>query len=48
MGEDFPEAKERGARCTWRTEATSNAGIGKIRPVPEGCCENHAMLRCQP
>jgi hypothetical protein len=33
-GEDFPE--EGGARCTRRTEATRDAGIGKIFPVPDG------------
>ncbi len=28
----FPEAKERGASCVRRTEATRDAGIRKIRP----------------
>jgi hypothetical protein len=35
-GENFPEAEEGGAQCTERTEATSDDGIGKIRPVPDG------------
>jgi hypothetical protein len=43
-GQDFPEAKDQGARCVWRTEATNNTGIRKIRSATNGFNPSKAFV----
>ena len=47
-GANFFEFQERGVRCSWSTEATSDDEIGKIGPGPSGCSANRAIRRCRP
>jgi hypothetical protein len=47
-GANFSECEEQGATNTGRIRATRDEAIGKIRPVPEGCGPNRAILRCRP
>src|SRR5277367_2428946 len=47
-GADFFECEKRGETNTGRILATRDEAIGKIRPLPSGCGENQAILRCRP